>query len=97
MDTTVGIAAKLPVEISDWKPAPFDLSGETVFAIGDVHGCADELRALLGAIGELAKQSSGRRRLVYLGDLINRGPDSVARSSCGRPTRQRTGSTMSTG
>ncbi len=77
MDTPVAIAAKLPVKISAWKPAPFDLKGETVFAIGDVHGCANELGALLGSIGELAKQSSGKRRLVYLGDMINRGPDSA--------------------
>jgi serine/threonine protein phosphatase 1 len=77
MDTPVAIAAPLPVEISDWKPAPFDLLGETVFAIGDVHGCADELRALRDTIRDLAAQSSGKRRLVYLGDMINRGPDSV--------------------
>ena len=36
----------LPVEISEWKPAPFDLKGETVFAIGDVHGCGRPLRDL---------------------------------------------------
>lgn len=36
----------LPVTISEWKPAPFDLKGETVFAIGDVHGCAAELGTL---------------------------------------------------
>jgi serine/threonine protein phosphatase 1 len=42
-----------------------------------VHGCAQELRALLGTIAGLAKQTNGRRRLVYLGDMINRGPDSV--------------------
>jgi serine/threonine protein phosphatase 1 len=77
MDTPVAVAAALPVEISDWKPAPFELSGETVFAIGDVHGCAAELHVLLDAIGGLAAQSSGKRRLIYLGDMINRGPDSV--------------------
>jgi serine/threonine protein phosphatase 1 len=71
------IALAVPVEVADWKPAPFDLAGETVFAIGDVHGCADELRALLDTIGRLAQESAGRRRLVYLGDMINRGPDSV--------------------
>jgi len=65
-----------PVAISDWKPAPFDVMGETVFAIGDVHGCADELDALLGSIASLAKDAQGKRRLVYLGDMINRGPDS---------------------
>lgn len=72
MDTAVA----LPVEISEWKPAPFT-PGETIFAIGDVHGCAAELRVLLGAIARLAGQADGRRRLVYLGDMINRGPDTV--------------------
>ena len=67
----------MPVEISDWKPAPFDLKGETVFAIGDIHGCADELRDLLGAISSFAAGMNGLKRLVYLGDLINRGPDNM--------------------
>lgn len=67
----------LPVEISDWKPGPFDVGGETVFAIGDVHGCAAELRTLLTAIAGLAGENGGRRRLIYLGDMINRGPDSI--------------------
>jgi serine/threonine protein phosphatase 1 len=71
------VAIKLPVEISEWKPAPFVLGGETVFAIGDVHGCASELRVLLDAIANLATEVGGKRRLVYLGDMINRGPDSV--------------------
>ena len=73
MDT----ALDLPVEISDWKPAPFALGGESVFAIGDVHGCAAELRALLGAITRLARDFEGKRRIIYLGDMINRGPDSI--------------------
>jgi len=67
----------VPVEISAWKPAPFDLRGETVFAIGDVHGCASELAALREAIAGLAHEAGGRRRLIYLGDMINRGPDAV--------------------
>lgn len=67
----------VPVEIADWKPAPFDLEGETVFAIGDVHGCADECRALLDCIRHLAGEAAGKRRLIYLGDMINRGPDSI--------------------
>lgn len=67
----------VPVEISAWKPAPFALKGETVFAVGDVHGCAAELRALLTAIADLARASRGPRRLIYLGDMINRGPDSI--------------------
>src|SRR5689334_21880511 len=68
----------LPVDISPWKSAPFDLKGETVFAIGDVHGCADELRALLAAIGDLAAdERQGRKRIVYLGDMTDRGPDNI--------------------
>lgn len=67
----------MPVEIAGWQPAPFDLKGETVFAIGDVHGCADECRALLDCIAHLAGEAAGKRRLIYLGDMINRGPDSI--------------------
>ena len=67
----------VPVDVSAWKEAPFDVKGETVFAIGDVHGCAGELRALLSAIRELAAELSGHRRLIYLGDMIDRGPDNI--------------------
>lgn len=40
-------------------------------AIGDVHGCADEFAELL----QLLNPKSGDR-VIQLGDLINRGPDS---------------------
>jgi serine/threonine protein phosphatase 1 len=65
------------VDISPWTPAPFALDGETVFAIGDVHGCAGHLQSLLETIRALAGESTGARRLVYLGDLIDRGPDTL--------------------
>lgn len=43
-------------------------------AIGDVHGCLDQLQRLLA---ECEDYVAGRpRRLVFLGDLIDRGPDS---------------------
>ena len=51
---------------------PFDL-------IGDVHGCADELQELLTTLG-YAKDDTGawphpaRRTVVFLGDLVDRGP-----------------------
>jgi serine/threonine protein phosphatase 1 len=67
----------LPVEISPWLPAPFALNGETVFAVGDVHGCLDEMTALLETIRTLAAESTGPRRLVYLGDMIDRGPSTT--------------------
>jgi serine/threonine protein phosphatase 1 len=65
------------VEVSPWTPASFALDGETVFAVGDVHGCADHLQSLLDTIRMLAGESAGPRRLVYLGDLIDRGPDTL--------------------
>lgn len=43
-----------------------------VIAVGDIHGCADEFEALLGQL-ELTRDD----RLVLLGDLVNRGPDSA--------------------
>ncbi|MBL8857426.1 MAG: polynucleotide kinase-phosphatase [Planctomycetes bacterium] len=65
---------------------PFDL-------VGDVHGCFDELHALLGKLGysvvrETADDgglrfavtpppsSTGTRKAVFLGDLVDRGPKS---------------------
>ena len=43
------------------------------FAIGDVHGCFETLRALLGRIGF----SPRRDQLWMVGDLVNRGPRSL--------------------
>jgi protein phosphatase len=61
------------------ETGPFDV-------IGDVHGCRAELELLLGSLGyELVRDGDGRpvgaahpegRRAVFLGDLVDRGPDS---------------------
>ncbi|TXR56925.1 polynucleotide kinase-phosphatase [Quadrisphaera setariae] len=58
---------------------PFDV-------VGDVHGCLSELETLLGGLGyEVVRDERGRpvdathpegRRAVFLGDLVDRGPDS---------------------
>jgi serine/threonine protein phosphatase 1 len=67
----------IQVSASDWIPARIDLPGETVFAVGDIHGCADELKALLDTIAATPSAAGQRRRLVYLGDMIDRGPDNL--------------------
>jgi serine/threonine protein phosphatase 1 len=64
----------IAVSLSEWKPAPFALNGETVFAIGDVHGCGDELESLLDEVRAIGTDLPNRKELVFLGDLIDRGP-----------------------
>ncbi|HYB44355.1 MAG TPA: metallophosphoesterase [Candidatus Methylomirabilis sp.] len=49
------------------------MSERPVLFVGDVQGCADELRDLLRA----AAFDGSRHRLALCGDLINRGPDSA--------------------
>ena len=50
---------------------PFDL-------IGDIHGCGDELEELLGRLGYAPDSGVWRhpegRKVVFLGDLVDRGP-----------------------
>ncbi|MFD3684439.1 polynucleotide kinase-phosphatase [Nocardiopsis sp. NPDC058631] len=58
---------------------PFDI-------VGDVHGCREELEELLGGLGyALSRDGEGRpvgarhpdgRTAVFVGDLVDRGPDS---------------------
>jgi len=44
------------------------------YAIGDVHGCFDKLMALLAHCD--AHSGSRKPRFVFLGDYVDRGPDS---------------------
>ncbi|KAI9274549.1 Metallo-dependent phosphatase-like protein [Phascolomyces articulosus] len=55
----------------------FESKGNRVrrlFAIGDVHGTIDEFNALISSINYNHKKGD---RLILLGDLVNKGPDSV--------------------
>jgi serine/threonine protein phosphatase 1 len=56
---------------------PFAASPDKeIFAVGDIHGRADLLAAL---IDEAAREPKRRekRAIVFLGDLVDRGPDSL--------------------
>ena len=41
-----------------------------IYAIGDIQGCAPSLKALV-------KKLPDQSRMIFLGDLVNRGPDSL--------------------
>lgn len=52
-------------------------AGSRVYAVGDVHGCLGLLQRLLDEIGrDLAARRPQRTVLVFLGDYIDRGPQS---------------------
>ncbi|WP_180685672.1 polynucleotide kinase-phosphatase [Streptomyces gossypiisoli] len=48
---------------------PFDI-------IGDIHGCSAELESLLGKLGYVDGVHPDGRTAVFVGDLVDRGPDS---------------------
>jgi serine/threonine protein phosphatase 1 len=48
------------------------------YAIGDIHGCHDLLKRLLDDIHHDAERRGGAARIVFLGDYIDRGPNSKA-------------------
>ena len=50
--------------------------GTRIYAVGDIHGCAESLDRLTAAILYDSRCASGRCDIVYLGDYIDRGPDS---------------------
>lgn len=63
--------------------APCVPQGMIIWAIGDVHGRLDLLEPLVGAIVEEADRSpADRTMVVFLGDYIDRGPDSRGVMRC---------------
>jgi len=60
------------------QPAPATVPpGLRVYAVGDVHGCVAKLDAIHARIAEDARAAPEPNRLiVYLGDYVDRGPDS---------------------
>ncbi|WP_246765340.1 metallophosphoesterase family protein [Aminobacter sp. SR38] len=52
--------------------------GIRIYAIGDIHGHLDLLRDMHERIaGEIARDKPADWRIVHLGDLVDRGPDSA--------------------
>jgi serine/threonine protein phosphatase 1 len=51
-------------------------AGMRVYTVGDIHGCRDQLDRLHAKIAEDGARFDGEKQLIYLGDYIDRGPDS---------------------
>lgn len=67
------------------EPGLVDLSaarapeGMRLYAIGDVHGCIDQLEEMHRLIAdEIARDGPADWRIIHLGDYVDRGPDSKA-------------------
>jgi len=76
--------------MTEFIEAPATLpEGQRAYAIGDVHGCLEQLEALHQAVAaDLAERPVAEAVLVHLGDYVDRGPDSaavVARLAAGPP------------
>ena len=54
-----------------------DLAQTAVYAIGDIHGCFQELKSLEERIVADAQSISERKLIVMLGDYVDRGPSSA--------------------
>ena len=52
------------------------LEGRRVYAVGDIHGCAAQLEQLTNTIVRDGENGAEIQSIVYLGDYVDRGPDS---------------------
>lgn len=61
------------------SPSGFRTGNRLLYAIGDVHGCYDQLRALLAWVAEdaAARALGAAPVLVLCGDYVDRGPRSA--------------------
>jgi len=62
--------------------------GRRIYAVGDIHGCADRLATLHALIAaDLARRPAAAPLLLHIGDYVDRGPDSagVIALLCGGP------------
>jgi serine/threonine protein phosphatase 1 len=68
----------MPPTVSPGSAHPTLPEGQLLYAVGDIHGRLDLLERLLSMIERDARASgdANQRTLVFLGDYVDRGPDS---------------------
>ncbi len=71
-------------------PLPAVPAGRRYYAVGDIHGRLDLFEAMIAAIeAEIAAAPGLDHRIVLLGDLVDRGPDSAGVLARARDWQQR--------
>jgi serine/threonine protein phosphatase 1 len=72
-------AQVLELERPSVAPPARSTAGELIYAVGDIHGRYDLMKAALaGIVRDSAETGRGRTpMLVFLGDYVDRGPDSA--------------------
>jgi serine/threonine protein phosphatase 1 len=75
-DLALGPLTQPAPETYERKPTTH---GRLVYAVGDIHGRYDLLKALMAAIADdqASYPADRRRRLIFCGDYIDRGPQSA--------------------
>ena len=68
--------AKVRHQTSEWHRLPVNAGGAQTFAIGDIHGQADVLEGVLQQVAKTPRICQ-ERKLIFLGDVIDRGPQSI--------------------
>jgi serine/threonine protein phosphatase 1 len=70
--------SKLLRKAAPIPPLPFMVEGGTrIYAVGDIHGRADLLGEMIDRIRvDMDRHSARRQVTVFLGDYVDRGPDS---------------------
>lgn len=67
--------------VSEWETAPARTPpATTLLAVGDVHGCLEQLSAMCSLLGPVIAGTARQGRsceLVMMGDYVDRGPDSL--------------------
>lgn len=60
-------------------PTVMPEEGVRIYAVGDIHGCRAELERLLALVDadDAVRGPAARTMLIFLGDVVDRGPDSA--------------------
>ena len=82
--TTLSFQANVPASTTfvrgHIKLTKSEVAGKRIFVVGDVHGCYDQMLKLLNKAGVLTadrKWVANDSIVIFVGDIVNRGPDSL--------------------